>query len=90
MSHHVSYIGDATVGARVNVGAGTVTANYDGVHKHRTVIGDDVFVGCDSILRAPVTLGDGSRTGAGAVVLHDVAPGTTVVGVPAREKPARR
>jgi len=54
------------------------------------VIGDDVFVGCDSILRAPVTLGDGSHTGAGAVVLHDVAPGTTVVGVPAREKPARR
>jgi bifunctional UDP-N-acetylglucosamine pyrophosphorylase/glucosamine-1-phosphate N-acetyltransferase len=83
-SHHVSYIGDATVGARVNVGAGAVTANYDGVRKHRTVIGDDVFVGCDSILRAPVTLGDGSRTGAGAVVLRDVAPGTTVVGVPAR------
>src|SRR5205085_4828718 len=67
-----------------------VAANYDGVRKNRTVIGDDVFVGCDSILRAPVTLGDGSHTGAGAVVLHDVAPGTTVVGVPARERPARR
>ena len=88
-SHHVSYIGDATVGARVNVGAGSITANYDGVRKHRTVIGDDVFVGCDSILRAPVTLGDGSHTGAGAVVLHDVAPGTTVVGVPARALPVR-
>jgi bifunctional UDP-N-acetylglucosamine pyrophosphorylase/glucosamine-1-phosphate N-acetyltransferase len=89
VSHHVSYIGDATVGARVNVGAGTVTANYDGVRKHRTVIGDDVFVGCDSILRAPVTLGDGSYTGAGAVVLHDVPAGTTVAGVPARPLPAR-
>jgi bifunctional UDP-N-acetylglucosamine pyrophosphorylase/glucosamine-1-phosphate N-acetyltransferase len=90
VSHHVSYIGDTTVGARVNVGAGSITANYDGLRKHRTVIGDDVFVGCDTILRAPVTLGNGSHTGAGAVVLHDVAPGTTVVGVPARVKVVSR
>ncbi len=61
-----------------------MTCNYDGVRKYPTVIGDNVFVGSGTMLRAPVTLGDGSRTGAGAVVLHDVAAGTTVAGVPAR------
>lgn len=85
VSHHSSYIGDATIGAGVNVGAGAVTANYDGRQKNRTVIGDGVFVGVGTMLRAPVTLGENSRTGAGAVVLHDVAPGQTVAGVPARE-----
>lgn len=85
VSHHVSYIGDTALGARVNVGAGTVTANYDGARKNRTVIGDDVFLGVGTMLRAPITVGAGSRTGAGAVVLRDVAPGTTVAGVPARE-----
>jgi len=84
VSHHVSYIGDTTIGAKVNIGAGTVTVNYDGVRKHPTVIGDNVFVGSGTMLRAPVTLGAGSRTGAGAVVLRDVAPGVTVAGVPAR------
>ena len=84
VSHHVSYIGDTTIGANVNVGAGTITANYDGVRKHPTVIGDNVFVGVGTLLRAPVTLGAGSRTGAGAVVTRDVEPGTTVAGVPAR------
>jgi bifunctional UDP-N-acetylglucosamine pyrophosphorylase / glucosamine-1-phosphate N-acetyltransferase len=82
--HHVSYIGDADVGAGTNVGAGTITANWDGVTKHRTTIGERVFLGVDTVLRAPVTLGDGSKTGAGAVVTHDVPPGKLVVGVPAR------
>lgn len=81
---HVSYIGDATIGARTNIGAGTVTCNFDGVDKHETAIGEDVFVGSDSMLVAPVTLGDGSATGAGSVVTRDVPPGATVVGVPAR------
>ncbi len=66
--HHVSYLGDADLGAGTNVGAGTITANYDGTSKHRTTIGERVFLGVDTMLRAPVTLGDDSRTGAGAVV----------------------
>jgi bifunctional UDP-N-acetylglucosamine pyrophosphorylase / glucosamine-1-phosphate N-acetyltransferase len=82
--HHASYIGDADVGARTNVGAGTITANYDGSAKHRTTIGEGVFLGVDTMLRAPVTLGDGARTGAGAVVTHDVPAGKLAVGVPAR------
>ena len=82
--HHFSYLGDAEVGENVNVGAGTVTANYDGQQKHRTVIGDGVFLGVDTMLRAPLTIGDGAKTGAGAVVTRDVAPGKTVVGMPAR------
>jgi bifunctional UDP-N-acetylglucosamine pyrophosphorylase/glucosamine-1-phosphate N-acetyltransferase len=82
--HHVSYLGDADVGARTNVGAGTITANWDGVKKHRTTIGERVFLGVDTMLRAPVTIGDGAKTGAGAVVTHDVPPGKLVVGVPAR------
>lgn len=89
VSHHVSYIGDSSVGARTNIGAGAVTCNFDGVRKHHTVIGEDVFVGSDTMLCAPVTLGNGSATGAGAVVTHDVAPGALVVGIPAREKPRR-
>jgi len=82
--HHVSYLGDADVGARTNVGAGTITANYDGSAKHKTTIGEGVFLGVDTMLRAPVTLGDGARTGAGAVVTHDVPAGKLAVGVPAR------
>ena len=82
--HHTSYMGDADVGANTNVGAGTITANYDGVRKHRTTIGEGVFLGVDTMLRAPVTLGDGARTGAGAVVTRDVPPGKLAVGVPAR------
>jgi len=81
---HVSYLGDATVGENVNIGAGTITANWDGQRKNQTVIEDDAFVGVDTMLRAPVKLGRGSRTGAGAVVTRDVAPGATAVGVPAR------
>jgi bifunctional UDP-N-acetylglucosamine pyrophosphorylase/glucosamine-1-phosphate N-acetyltransferase len=82
--HHFSYLGDADVGDAVNVGAGTVTANFDGSTKHRTVIGAGAFLGVDTSLRAPLTVGEGARTGAGSVVIHDVAPGETVVGVPAR------
>jgi bifunctional UDP-N-acetylglucosamine pyrophosphorylase/glucosamine-1-phosphate N-acetyltransferase len=81
---HFSYIGDATVGAHSNIGAGTVTANYDGTTKHRTDIGERVFVGSDSIIVAPITIGHDARTGAGAVVTRNVEPGATVVGVPAR------
>ena len=87
--HHFSYLGDAEVGARVNIGAGSITCNYDGEHKHRTIIGDDTFVGSDSMLIAPVELGPGARTGAGSVVTRDVPPGATVVGVPARQLKAR-
>jgi bifunctional UDP-N-acetylglucosamine pyrophosphorylase/glucosamine-1-phosphate N-acetyltransferase len=82
--HHVSYLGDADVGAGTNVGAGTITANWDGVTKHRTTIGERVFLGVDTMLRAPVTLGDDSKTGAGAVVTRDVPAGKLAVGVPAR------
>ena len=84
--HHFSYLGDALVGEGVNIGAGTVTANYDGRAKHRTVIGDGAFIGSDSILRAPVTIGEGAVTGAGSVVTHDVPAHTTVMGVPARPR----
>jgi bifunctional UDP-N-acetylglucosamine pyrophosphorylase / glucosamine-1-phosphate N-acetyltransferase len=82
--HHMSYLGDADVGADTNVGAGTITANYDGVRKHHTTIGEGVFLGVDTMLRAPVTLGDGSKTGAGAVVTRDVPAGKLALGMPAR------
>ena len=81
---HVSYLGDCAVGAGTNIGAGTITANYDGERKHRTEIGPGAFIGSDTILRAPVRVGAGSRTGAGSVVTKDVPDGATVVGVPAR------
>jgi bifunctional UDP-N-acetylglucosamine pyrophosphorylase/glucosamine-1-phosphate N-acetyltransferase len=83
-SHHFSYLGDATLGADVNIGAGSITCNYDGVRKLPTVIEDGVFVGCDTMLVAPVRMGRKSKSGAGAVVTRDVPPRTTVVGVPAR------
>ena len=81
---HFSYMGDATVGDNVNIGAGTVTCNYDGIEKHRTVIGDGALIGSNTMLIAPVKIGNSARTGAGAVVRSDVRSGETVVGVPAK------
>jgi bifunctional UDP-N-acetylglucosamine pyrophosphorylase/glucosamine-1-phosphate N-acetyltransferase len=83
---HFSYIGDAQVGERVNIGAGAITCNYDGVDKHRTTVGDDAFVGSGAMLVAPLQVGSRARIGAGAVVTHDVAEDTLVYGVPARPK----
>lgn len=83
---HFSYIGNAKIGANVNIGAGTITCNYDGEKKNPTEIGDDVFLGSDTMLVAPVKIGDRSVTGAGSVVTRDVPADTLVLGVPAKEK----
>ena len=72
---HLTYLGDATVGARSNIGAGSITCNYDGYEKHQTIIGDDVFIGSDTMLVAPVTIGDNAVTGAGSVITDDVEAG---------------
>ena len=77
---HLSYLGDAEIGARSNIGAGTITCNYDGANKWRTVMGEDVFIGSNSALVAPVTLGNRSTTGAGSVITQDVADDTLAVG----------
>lgn len=82
--HHMSYLGDVTVGVRVNIGAGTVTCNYDGTRKHHTEIEDEAFIGSDTMLIAPIRIGKGAVTGAGSVVNKDVPPGGVAVGVPAR------
>jgi bifunctional UDP-N-acetylglucosamine pyrophosphorylase/glucosamine-1-phosphate N-acetyltransferase len=87
--HHMSYLGDAEVGEGTNVGAGTVTANWDGVVKNRTTIGRGAFLGVDTMLVAPVDVGEGARTGAGAVVTRDVPAGKLAVGVPARIREPR-
>jgi bifunctional UDP-N-acetylglucosamine pyrophosphorylase/glucosamine-1-phosphate N-acetyltransferase len=81
---HLAYIGDAEIGPRANIGAGTITANYDGKHKHRTKVGADARIGSNTVLVAPVEVGDGAYTGAGAVVARDVPPGALAKGVPAR------
>jgi bifunctional UDP-N-acetylglucosamine pyrophosphorylase/glucosamine-1-phosphate N-acetyltransferase len=81
---HFSYIGNATIGENVNIGAGTITCNFDGTHKNPTEIGEDAFIGSDTMLVAPVRIGNRARTGAGSVVTHDVADDEVVVGVPAR------
>jgi bifunctional UDP-N-acetylglucosamine pyrophosphorylase/glucosamine-1-phosphate N-acetyltransferase len=76
---HLSYLGDATVGARSNIGAGTVTCNYDGYHKHTTEIGEEVFIGSATMLVAPVKIGDNAVTGAGSVISEDVSEGALAV-----------
>ena len=86
-SGHFSYIGDAHLGANVNIGAGTVTCNYDGENKNETHIGDNAFIGCDSMLIAPVRIGARSLTGAGAVITKDVPSDSLAIGVPARISP---
>ncbi len=83
---HFSYIGNAKIGADVNIGAGTITCNYDGEKKNPTEIGDHVFLGSDTMLVAPVKIGDRAVTGAGAVVTRDIPADTLVTGVPAKEK----
>jgi len=77
--NHLSYIGDADVGAKTNIGAGTITCNYDGVFKHRTTIGARVFVGSNTMLVAPVTLGDDSMTATGSVITRDVGAGDMAI-----------
>lgn len=81
---HFSYVGDAEIGENVNVSAGVVTCNYDGCRKNKTVIEANAFIGSDTMLVAPVTIGEGALTAAGSVVTHDVPPMTVVMGVPAR------
>ena len=89
---HLSYLGDVTIGPGVNIGAGTIVANYDGTHKHPTVIHEKAFIGSGSILIAPCEVGAGALVGAGAVLRRDtiVGPGESWVGVPARCLPAKR
>ena len=89
VSGHFSYLGDASIGANVNIGAGTITCNYDGRDKLPTVIGEGAFIGCDTMLVAPVTVGPNAATGAGAVVTRDVPQGRLAVGVPARMLPRK-
>jgi len=85
-SMHLTYLGDATIGEKTNIGAGTVTCNYDGKHKHQTIIEDNVRIGSDTMLIAPVRVGHGSVTAAGSVVTEDVPANTLVAGVPAKIK----
>jgi bifunctional UDP-N-acetylglucosamine pyrophosphorylase/glucosamine-1-phosphate N-acetyltransferase len=82
---HLTYLGDATIGEKTNIGAGTITCNYDGKNKHATTIGNNVKIGSDTMLVAPVKVGDGAVTGAGSVVTKDIEPDSLVVGAPARQ-----
>ncbi|GAB4423585.1 MAG: bifunctional UDP-N-acetylglucosamine diphosphorylase/glucosamine-1-phosphate N-acetyltransferase GlmU [Anaerolineae bacterium] len=86
---HFSYLGDATIGTNVNIGAGTITCNYDGANKNPTRIGDNAFIGSDTMLVAPVSIGQNARTGAGSVVTRDVPDDGLAYGVPARNNPTK-
>jgi bifunctional UDP-N-acetylglucosamine pyrophosphorylase/glucosamine-1-phosphate N-acetyltransferase len=81
---HLSYVGDTEIGEGANLGAGTITANYDGENKHRTIIEDGVFIGINTNLIAPVTIGENAYLGAGSVVNKNIPPGKVAVGMPAR------
>lgn len=81
---HLSYVGDASIGKETNIGAGTIFANYDGEEKHKTTVGNEVFIGSNTTLIAPVKIYNKAKTGAGSVVTKDIKEGNTVVGVPAR------
>ncbi len=83
-ANHLTYLGDATIGENTNIGAGTITCNYDGKNKHATEIGDDVKIGSDTMLVAPIKVGDGAATGAGTVATKDIPPNKLAVGHPAR------
>jgi len=85
-SMHLTYLGDATIGEKTNIGAGTITCNYDGKNKHETIIEDNVKIGSDTMLVAPVRVGHGAVTAAGSVVTEDVPPDSLVAGVPAKVK----
>ena len=85
---HFCYLGDADIGAGVNIGAGAITCNYDGTDKHPTTIGAGAFIGSDTMLIAPVVVGAGAATGAGSVVTKDIPDARRAVGVPARLLPA--
>ena len=95
-ANHLAYLGDTVVGERVNYGAGSITANYDGANKHRTVIGDDVHVGSNCVLVAPVTIGRGGTIGAGSTITKDTAPGALSVargrqvGIPDWQRPQKK
>jgi bifunctional UDP-N-acetylglucosamine pyrophosphorylase/glucosamine-1-phosphate N-acetyltransferase len=95
-ANHLSYIGDATIGSRVNIGAGTITCNYDGANKFRTVIEDDAFIGSDTQLIAPVTVGRGATIGAGSTITRDAAPGELTlsrskqINVPGWQRPTKK
>jgi bifunctional UDP-N-acetylglucosamine pyrophosphorylase/glucosamine-1-phosphate N-acetyltransferase len=89
-ANHLSYIGDAEVGAKANIGAGTITCNYDGVNKHRTIIGEGAFIGSNTALVAPVVVGDGAIVAAGSVVVRDVpAEALTIARGQQVDKPGR-
>src|SRR5204862_889606 len=79
-ANHLAYLGDAEIGAGANIGAGTITCNYDGFFKYRTVIGDGAFIGCNSALVAAVTVGDGALVGAGSVIIGEAGPGAVAPG----------
>lgn len=85
-ANHLTYLGDASIGTNTNIGAGTITCNYDGKNKNPTTIGDNVKIGSDTMLVAPVKVGDSAVTAAGSVVIEDVSEFALVAGVPARTK----